>query len=238
MTKNVVAFPLARRFEVDDLDCKIARLEKLHRLRRLERFAVELRETPRPRRLLPGSSPGPATTYRRASDAWGPAQTREEARTSRYEGSARACAGRAYHAPEPVRLRPAILIAALAGLVALFYAPFAAAAVTLTWTPPTECTSGEPIGEGGCTDLEEYRFQCRTDGPGAPYRDVELFTPAPATSWALDLPPGDYWCRLSVSNAAGFSGWSAQEVFFSIAEPPPPPSKPNAPSAVTVTVEE
>ena len=184
MNNNVVAFPLARRFE-DDLDCKIARLEKLHRLRRLERFAVELRETPRPRRL-----------------------------------------------------RPAILIAALAGLVALFDAPVAAAAVTLTWTPPTECTSGEPLGEGGCTDLEEYRFQCRTDGPGAPYRDVELFTPAPAASWALDLPPGDYWCRLSVSNAAGFSGWSDQEVFFSIAEPPPPPSKPNAPTGVTVTVEE
>lgn len=121
------------------------------------------------------------------------------------------------------------------------------------WTPPTHCDDDRaelPIpsvvtiqdSEGndvelGCTDLERYRLQCSVDDAGPPYDDLEWFIDAPATSDLREYAPGDYFCRLSVSNlgkdnAEQFSRWS-EELFFSISLPrleiPP-----NPPTGITV----
>lgn len=99
-----------------------------------------------------------------------------------------------------------------------------AADKTIEWIAPTECTNGDTIGATPeCPALERYRFTCSHD-PGPPYKDVIWFIDAPALSDQRDYPPGDYYCRLAVSNGE-WSGWS-NELFFSIAlplsEPLPP----------------
>lgn len=117
----------------------------------------------------------------------------------------------------------AICLLALCGTVQ-------ASEITLEWSAPDKCQDGSALGSETCTALNEYRLQCSTSEDAAPYGDLEWRISAPATSDTRHYPPGDYWCKLSVSNAAGWSKWTVETVHFVSIATPEPPSKPARPA--------
>jgi hypothetical protein len=123
----------------------------------------------------------------------------------------------------------AILSLALVSSIAL-----ADADVTLSWTPPTQCTNGDAIGATEqCTALTRFALHCGSVS-GGPYEWLWGLDAARLTD-TRSYADGDYYCVLKARNDGGLSD-NSNEIFFTVATPPPTPIVPNPPTSITIEI--